>query len=340
MSIVFICELPPPYGGVTVKNQLIIDQIFSPTDPVRVIDMYAIRRNPFSFFRIGFQIIFAFIRRDTILYGFGTYKRVETALTIQKLFGGWKSLSRTVNVVMGGVFQHYVIADSHLKSLVSAIKCNLVETAGMKKELLLDGVENVMVFPNPKPDNTRANQNHSGRLKCVFFSKICKGKGVDYIISEISAIPDPYLSIDFYGPVDPEINDDFYRFIDTCEYARYHGIFNTSEDDLYSELSQYDLVLLPTRLQTEGIPGVLIETKMAGVAALVSDINYNSEIVQNDAEGIVLKDMERGTMANELIALQNDRERLEKLKMGAFHSRKRYCLDNFRSKLRQLLELD
>lgn len=45
-------------------------------------------------------------------------------------------------------------------------------------------------------------------------------------------------------------------------------------------------LLLPSKWSGEGVPGALVESKMAGIAAIVSDWNFNAEIVKNDSEGI------------------------------------------------------
>lgn len=37
---IFLCELPPPYGGVTVKNQLIINYTLQLQKPIDIIDLY------------------------------------------------------------------------------------------------------------------------------------------------------------------------------------------------------------------------------------------------------------------------------------------------------------
>lgn len=340
MATVFVCEFPPPYGGVTVKNKLLIDKIVRQSDEYIVIDLCRIKRNIFNIFSVGFQMFLAFLRKDTIVYGLGTHKRLKKALFLQLLLGGKESISKTVIVVMGGLFHAHVMNDEKLKKLVIEAKCNLVETEGMKKSLDKIGFNNVVVFPNPKPENTRFNYNSEGKLKCVFFSKICKNKGVDYIISELGGLKEEKLSIDFYGPIDTDIKDEFEKFIQNFDYANYRGIFDSSKDDVYSELSKYDVLLFPTRYKTEGVPGILVEAKMAGVATIVSNYSYNSEIVQDGVEGIVLANLDKGTMLREIMTLQNDRKRIEELKKGAFESRSKYCLEKYISELRWLFGLE
>lgn len=76
--------------------------------------------------------------------------------------------------------------------------------------------------------------------------------------------------------------------------------------------------MLPSKWSGEGVPGALVESKMAGIAAIVSDWNFNAEIVKNDSEGIVLKEK----LSNVLNKINS--QKMMELKVGAFESRKRY----------------
>lgn len=110
-------------------------------------------------------------------------------------------------------------------------------------------------------------------------------------------------------------------------------MFDAVEHDVYAELNQYDVLLLPTRWKGEGVSGALIESKMAGITAIVSDWNINGEVVHNDSEGVVLPVTSAESLADTVIALSKDPERVYVLKKGAFASRKRYCIDTYRQTL-------
>ena len=90
--VTFLCELPPPFGGVTVKNQLILDAVVRSSDAVQVVDFCEIKRNPIKAISVFARMVSAFIRKDTIVYGFGSHSRLKQALTLQKSIGGKGSL--------------------------------------------------------------------------------------------------------------------------------------------------------------------------------------------------------------------------------------------------------
>lgn len=337
--VTFLCELPPPFGGVTVKNQLILDTVVRSSDAVQLVDFCEIKRNPIKVASVFFKMVNAFARKDSIVYGFGSNLRLRHALTLQKLIGGKESLSKTVNVIMGGRFQEYVNADSKLKNLLSAIKLNLVETKGMQEAFKKIGLQRTAVFPNARlADKSRIPVSHDSALRCVFFSKICEDKGVDYILSEFENVEG--VTVDFYGHIAGEIKDRFESFINTHSYANYKGVFDVAKNDVYAELSQYDILLLPTKWKGEGVPGILVESKMAGITAIVSDMNYNAEIVNDGVEGIVLNNLEKGSLYNAVMLLSDNRDKLMTLKVGAYQSRSRYAMESYIEILRTSFGLE
>ena len=335
---VFLCELPPPFGGVTVKNKLLLDQVFTGDYEVSIVDFGRVKRNLIHAIPVFLSMVSAFLRHDVIIYGFGSHKRQKVALRIQSIFGGKKSLSKTINIVMGGNYQQYLEKDEVLTGLLKRIKINLVETRGMQQDFIKLGLERTEVFPNARTrDAEREPADHQGILKCVFFSKICEDKGVDYIISEFKQMKSDQVSLCFYGHVDENIRGAFESFVQSHENVTYAGVFDATKEDVYKELNQYDVLLLPTKWKGEGVPGVLVEAKMAGIASIVSDCNYNAEIVRDGIEGIVLKSLTAGELSSELLNLSSDSVLLKRLKQSSFDSRKRYAIDSYLEMLRNLI---
>ncbi len=338
-TVTFLVELPPPFGGVTVKNQLILSTVVSPSDQAQIIDFCEIKRRPETAFSIFAKMVRAFRHSDSIVYGFGSHKRLKQALMLQKLIGGRDSLKKTTNVVMGGRFQEYLKEDDKLCGLLSDIRVNFVETEGMKTAFSGLGLKNTVVFPNARSSyGSKEPTIHDKPLRCVFFSKICEEKGVGYILSEVKNAKG--ITIDFYGHVDNDIKEKFDQFINSHSFAHYNGVFDAAKDNVYTELNQYDVLLLPTKWRGEGVPGILVESKMAGITAIVSDLNYNTEIVVDGIEGVVLHSMGPGALMGAIIDLAENRETLMLLKEGAFQSKARYAMETYSDQLRMLFGLE
>ena len=102
---------------------------------------------------------------------------------------------------------------------------------------------------------------------------------------------------------------------------------------MYHELSQYDVLLLPSRWKNEGVPGILVESKITGLPAVVSDIAYNAEIVNDGVDGIVLKENTAEALSKALLYLGENRSVLSKLKIGAKDSAEHYYIDNYIDKI-------
>lgn len=98
---------------------------------------------------------------------------------------------------------------------------------------------------------------------------------------------------------------------------------------MYTLLNLYDVLLLPTRWKAEGDPGILVEAKMAGLPAIVSNVNYNAEIVEDGVSGIVLRHLDTETLVLAIQAIDRDRDWLTLLKKGALQSAESYIADRY-----------
>lgn len=109
----------------------------------------------------------------------------------------------------------------------------------------------------------------------------------------------------------------------------YRGVYKVEGDNVYTLLNQYDLLLLPTRWKAEGVPGVLVEGKIAGLPAVVSDWNYNAEIVEQGVSGMVLEQLDAEALTRAIQSIDEDRELLTRLKQGAVQSAEAYMVDPY-----------
>lgn len=344
IKVIYICELPPPFGGVTVKNKLLIDNLCEKNN-INVIDMCECKRYPWKIPIIAARMAMAYILRRKIIYGFGSYERLNFALKVQGIIGGKKSLGETINIVMGGLFPQYLIENKRDITIAKSIKTHFVETVGMKEILKKVDVCNVEIFPNCRTEfgALRPKHNRSHKLKCVFFSQISADKGVDEIISaysRLTSVETEKISIDFYGHISGEIKLNFDKFVGSFSNVKYNGVFDSTKSNVYEKLNEFDVILLPTKWIGEGVPGILVEAKMSGIVPIVSDFNYNAEIVRNDIEGIVISGNISEQLTLSLRRLLNDIDCLNRLKTNSYESRKRYSLEVYKTIIDQLIKVN
>jgi glycosyltransferase involved in cell wall biosynthesis len=110
-------------------------------------------------------------------------------------------------------------------------------------------------------------------------------------------------TVDFYGPIDPSIKNKFYGSLTNT--IRYMGNLDDSRN-VIDKISNYDFTLLPTYYDGECIPGVLVESMMAGTPVIVTDFKFLNEIVTNKFNGYIYKsDNFISSICNDLVVLNN-----------------------------------
>lgn len=165
------------------------------------------------------------------------------------------------------------------------------------------------------------------KIRCVFFSLIGEAKGADLVLDIVSDLPK--VEFHFYGPIEKNFEHRFINTISELPNVEYHGIFDSVNGDVTTELNKYDIHLLPTKWPDEGIPGVLVETMMAAVPSIVSDCCYNAEIVEDGVDGVVLKECSAESLRDTISDLSADPFRLDEMKRAALASAERFYIDQY-----------
>lgn len=336
-SVIYIGVFPPPFGGVTVKNSLIFDKLrnFTECKKLDLIKWYSCILNIL-------KLPFIYQNESSIIIGLDT-KRLRFILRLITFTSN--CLERSSFFLMGGQSANTISDDPFMSRKLRKGKKILVETVGMKTTLENCGFSNVEIFPNCRTINNSVAprfENSSGPIRLVFMSRICREKGIDHLIRAINKIEKEDINcctIDFYGPIDTNIKEEFINFIDACKIATYGGILDSKIVDIYKKLNQYDAMLFPSEWKAEGVPGVLVEAKMAGIAVVASDVAYNEEIInEKNNEGIIIHgDLELG-LIKAIRLLSKDRELVNSLKTGSYDSRERYSLEHYDELLYKLIK--
>lgn len=334
-NVWYIGELPPPYGGVTVKNKLVYQHVYEPIG-AKFIDLMICKRNPIMAPAIALEIIYSMIFGHKIIIGVGGTSRRKKLLRLQKFICGKKGLRKVILIGMGGQMHVTDTRDSMMTQMLSSLDSVWVEADGMIAELNKKGIQNAKLFPNCRTatDSQAPKKRDNGKLKLVFFSRICVEKGVDLIIDAYKELP-PCVTLDIYGEVAKEYKQEFEQFLVEYPEVNYHGVFDATKNNVYEELNKYDVELLPTKWIGEGVPGALVESKMAGITAIVSDWGFNNEVIINGVEGIVLDENSVDKLIIAIEKMLYDKDLLDRLKNGAYHSRMRYCIETYRDELRK-----
>ena len=338
-DVTFICELPPPYGGVTVKDRLILDQILASSN-VHVTDMIECKRKPWKIPLISVQVAVGMLRSKAVIIGMGSTPRRKILLTLQKVLNGRTGLKKVMLIVMGGQFHKQVEKDGRLRNLLKDTGSIWVESEQMIDSLKRQGIERTYLFPNCRPSGGERPPRPcvpGEKLRLVFFSRICVEKGVEDVIAafDLLGADAQSVTLDFYGGIEDDIREPFQAFVARNDNAIYHGVFDAVNEDVYAELNRYDVMLLMSK--REGVAGALVESKMAGITSVVTDRGLNPETVHDGTEGIVVAEPFAENLAAAIRKLIHDRAYLAQLKEGAYASRKRYLIDTYRQRMLDVL---
>ena len=328
MALVYIGAFPPGYGGVTVKNLNLYTAIKRHTE-IDKVDLNIIKRGNV---KEAFRLLLSLLdRRNRFVIGVSGKKT-------RKRFCGLlyhinkKSMRKSILIVMGGTASKDMASDKQYRKYVRCYQTIYVETNGMLNELKAAGLENGAIYPNCRfrPDkfniSVLSNTDSEKPLKCVFFSLIQEEKGVNIILKAAKKLP--VVEFYFYGSIDPKFENIFKNEVDRLRNVTYKGIFAATGDGIYEELSQYDVLLFPTKWKIEGVPGILIEAKIAGLPCIVSNESYNGEIIRDGVDGIVLQKNAEEELADAIVKLDKDREMLDRLSNESSRNAAQYYIEN------------
>lgn len=326
MSLIYIGAFPPGWGGVTIKNRDLYDALVAEGVQIKKIDLHKITRQKkiVEVFRLAGAVLG---RGNHYVIGISTGMRKRFTKVLYHV--NRNAMRRSIMIVMGGTAARDLAGDSQFMHWASEYKRIYVETESMVRDLENCGMKNIALYPNcrHRSESQYASELKSGKLRCVFFSYIQPQKGVGIILDAAEKMEN--VEFVFYGNTDPAYTEEFKQRIEGLPNCTYKGIFKGSNEEVYRELKQYDVLLFPTNWDTEGVPGILVEAKIAGLSCIVSDKSYNSELVQDGVEGIVLHQNDAENLISEILRLDEDRRLLQKLSNGSYESAERFYIENY-----------
>lgn len=328
--LTYIGSFPPPYGGVTVKNALLYKHL-SNRLTMDKLDLSIVKKlNP----RMIFRLIRCLFSHDGLLVlGVSAGWRYRLTYLLHQF--NRSKMGRSILIVMGGKTPENVAYANRL----NGYRRVYVETESMKRAFEAMGVHNVSIYPNCRemPNAPiRIRSSERGRMSSVFFSLISPDKGVEIALDAAKLLPD--VDFHFYGRIEGGYEDSFLGKVDELSNVYYHGVFDSVAGDVLGELNKYDVHIFPTQCPNEGVPGVLVETKMAAVPTVASNASYNAELVESGKDGIVLDECTTEAMCEAIKALDSDRELLVSMKKAALASAEYFCVDHYLEELVSDLE--
>jgi len=134
---------------------------------------------------------------------------------------------------------------------------------------------NVRSVPTLQPDWTRPYAR-----RFAYIGQVRESKGLPELIRVFDRLG-PEFQLEVYGP----IAEDGMRWIERD--ARYHGPLDA--EGVQGVLANIDVLVLPTRYEGEGYPGIILEAYAHGVPCVSTLWKHVPEIVDHDRSGWLLE---------------------------------------------------
>lgn len=319
-DIVYIGSFPPPYGGVTIKNLLLYESLSNVTK------IHKIELNQVKHFNLRalVNLIVCIVRRQgTLVLGpAGVWRQRLTKILY---YLNRDKMKRSILIVMGG----RIPEDPDFYMKMNEYKHVYVETSSMKSAFEQRGSNNIRVYPNCRKSSALLNsiKPTGDKIGVVCFSLISPEKGVRIILDCAKQIRE--IEFNFYGPIQIDYEDEFFKEIKKTKNAHYRGVFDAARKSAVLELHKYDIHLFPTLCKFEGVPGVIVETKMAGVPTIASNRGYNNELIINNENGLITDSDSSEELVAILRKLMNKPSEIDRMKKAALESADHFNIDNY-----------
>ena len=232
--------------------------------------------------------------------------------------------------VVGGWLVEFLENRPLHRHFLSKISRILPETQYMIDQLSINYCfNNLNIFPNFRFQDVEIEFSHSsaidGRsaaLKVVFVSRIVEEKGLkvienfcNYLVSLDSNMD---IIVDFFGLISEKDSLYFEDFVSKYNFVNYKGVLQPSE--ITKTLKLYDVLVLPTRYYTEGLPGAIVDAYMAGIPVIVTEWKHSHEFVKHLETGFIVPfDNPNDEFIDSVMRLYQDRGLLLKMKKNAFY---------------------
>lgn len=323
--------------GQTIKTrniyQLISDKLH---DKVSRFDTQDFKYNKLSILRLLVELVKA--KKLVYLPAHNNLKIVFPIIYFLSVLRGIDILY----FVVGGWLPVYLENKKIHRKFLSRIKGVFTETKLMKKQLEEQyGFKNVDVFPNFRTfEFHRENSDNGTVFKMVFMSRINKMKGLGAIFAlaeHFNALQlQKEVVIDFYGPIFAEDETYFLTQLKGFSFINYKG--KLAPQDIHKTISEYDVLLLPTKYYTEGLPGAVVDAYIAGIPVIVSAWKHAHEFVKEGLTGFIFKWEDTTDFINAVERLRTDRVLLSKMKIAAFKERENYSAKHAWTQMENILE--
>lgn len=334
-DVLFVGEFPPPYGGVTIKDSLLVEEVFDDCGLERF-DLYCFKREKIKAPWHAVRLLRKIKRARFVLIGVGHPARTCWLFRILKVIRGESFLRNTSVFMMGVGTPGYLREHPGSIPLISKGRCVFTESEQINRQFAELGCSNTRYLPNFRKGDGSCPPRMVGEIvRFVYFAQVRPEKGIETLVHAVKALNEEGIGerfdVSLYGSILQGYEAVFRDLISDVSNMTYKGVFDARGHDVYKELNQYDAAVSSS--WREGMSGTNIECKFAGVANIVSDVGFNAECVHDRVDGLLVKPRDATSLANAMRQVINDRRLLKRLKNASYESRAEYDVSTWKQEV-------
>ncbi|WP_104384585.1 glycosyltransferase [Sphingobacterium sp. HMA12] len=315
--------------GQTIKTREVYELLCEKKDSKNVsyFDTQILQTSRLAIFNLLYQLVQA----DTIIYLPGQ-NNLKSFFPIVSFISEFLK-KNIIYCVVGGWLVDFLKENKSIAEKLNICSAILVETDYLKTNLATQfNLNNVYLFPNFrrqsfKPDFDKALSN---TFNLVFMARIMEEKGINYIFNFADYILETDLQnssrIHFYGQINEKDLKVFLEKVQRYPFVEYKGVVEPS--NVYSTLTNYDLLLLPTYYEGEGFPGTIIDAYISGVPVLASRWKQIPEFIDVGQTGFLFDLNNQREFNDIIIELLKHKDTLVEMKKQAFIKSMNYSADS------------
>lgn len=306
IKLLFIRQIPPPEGGVTVLVRLLVDELkgYSQFELIEI-NLVSSKRMAQKFFLHISNLIRLFFKSpkaDLI-----TYQVSSNTFELLGPFVYWIARLWSKPLVVRRFAGDCIIKYENYpkpfrwiirKTVLSADIC-FYETRQQVQFFSRISKNRVMWFSNYRklPQMPIRRKYHA--CKFVYLGLVSKEKGINILIQAFEGL-NQSIFLDIYGRDVMNVNN----FI-TSSNIKYKGFLDNSK--VYEVLSEYDALIIPSFRSAEGYPGVIIEAYMVNIPVIATTIPGIMEIVIDKEIGLLFSPGDVQELREAILKLHTDR---------------------------------
>lgn len=310
--------------GVTIKARTLLNYMIDNNKNVISVDVDNYKKN---FIKVSYKILKSYRNVDKIVICTSS-PGASIFLHFLRIINNKKDVFYFVS---GGILGKWIESGKYNIIDYKNIKKIYVESKEMLNDFLKLGLNQTVHINNFRKTNfTIVKKDKSvdyKNIKLVFFGRVVKEKGIEDAIDVTKKLIDSgyNVSLDIYGQADEAYLKKINELIKDCKKINYCNSIIPDGTTEYAILSNYDVFLFPTKYETEGLPGSLIDAYISGLAVIASNWRFANEYI---GENGVIYDFNNINDFYKKLKKIIDNKSIDYLKNRALKESEKYLAEN------------